>query len=516
MRTHSIVAAGIAAVVVAFTAISSSPANATPTSRIYRPPSRTAASRTVPADRRRSATASCSAAILGPGAFDSGIVFEATGGSTYDFGGSNLATGGYSGVFEGSGSTVCDYNSVIAGGNNDTIDSGTGNTPAGASYSFIGAGTLNSVSSPFSSIVAGSTSSVSGSEAMIGAGYSNAISGDRAFIGAGGENVARGAGGFVGAGSSNSVSAGSSAIVAGDLNSITGPDSFAGAGYGNAISGSGSFIGTGGTAAGANPGNTISGTDSFIGAGDLNTIAGTESFLGSGGSNTITSSASYASILGGNRNNVSGEYASILGGFGSTASGSYAIVAGGDQDTAAGILSFAAGYHADAAHNGSFVWSDYGSGSATLKDTAVNQFVARASGGVYFYSNEAATAGVKLGAGSGTWASLSDRDAKTDVAALDDESVLAKVSALPVTTWRYKTERGVRHIGPMAQDFYAAFGVGEDDRHITSIDEDGVALAAIKAQSHQIGALRDENEMLETRLDALATEVARLRSSSRK
>jgi hypothetical protein len=74
----------------------------------------------------------------------------------------------------------------------------------------------------------------------------------------------------------------------------------------------------------------------------------------------------------------------------------------------------------------------------------------------------------------------------------------------------------VRHIGPMAQDFYAAFGVGEDDRHITSIDEDGVALAAIKAQSHQIGALRDENEMLETRLDALATEVARLRSSSRK
>ena len=47
--------------------------------------------------------------------------------------------------------------------------------------------------------------------------------------------------------------------------------------------------------------------------------------------------------------------------------------------------------------------------------------------------------------------------------------------------WSYTTERGVRHVGPMAQDFYAAFNVGEDNRHITSIDEDGVALAAIEA-----------------------------------
>jgi len=47
----------------------------------------------------------------------------------------------------------------------------------------------------------------------------------------------------------------------------------------------------------------------------------------------------------------------------------------------------------------------------------------------------------------------------------------------------HKSESGVRHLGPMAQDFYSAFGVGVDDRHITSIDEDGVALAAIKALS---------------------------------
>ena len=62
-----------------------------------------------------------------------------------------------------------------------------------------------------------------------------------------------------------------------------------------------------------------------------------------------------------------------------------------------------------------------------------------------------------------------------------------------MSEWGYGSERGVRHVGPMAQDFYAAFGVGEDDRHITSIDEHGVALAAIKALHAENPYLRAEN-----------------------
>jgi hypothetical protein len=143
------------------------------------------------------------------------------------------------------------------------------------------------------------------------------------------------------------------------------------------------------------------------------------------------------------------------------------------------------------------VWSDYVSSSPVVTDSAVDQFVVRASGGTYVYSSENLTAGVKLAAGSGTWASLSDRDAKTDIAPLDDAAVLAKVATLPVSTWRYKTESGVRHMGPMAQDFYAAFRVGEDDRHITSIDEDGVALAAIKALRANVVSLQTHNITLE-------------------
>jgi hypothetical protein len=128
--------------------------------------------------------------------------------------------------------------------------------------------------------------------------------------------------------------------------------------------------------------------------------------------------------------------------------------------------------------------------------------LARASGGFTLYTNAASTVGAQLAAGSGTWASLSDRNVKTNVAPLDDAAVLDKVAQLPISRWSYKSEHGVRHVGPMAQDFYAAFKVGEDDKHITSIDEDGVALAAIKA-------LHAENARLRARL---TSNDARLRA----
>jgi hypothetical protein len=112
-----------------------------------------------------------------------------------------------------------------------------------------------------------------------------------------------------------------------------------------------------------------------------------------------------------------------------------------------------------------------------------------------------------LAAGSGTWASASDRALKTDVARIDDAAILDKVGRLPISRWSYVTERGVRHVGPMAQDFHAAFGVGEDDKHITSIDEDGVALAAIKA-------LRTENAGARAAIDALRAENVRLAAST--
>jgi hypothetical protein len=82
------------------------------------------------------------------------------------------------------------------------------------------------------------------------------------------------------------------------------------------------------------------------------------------------------------------------------------------------------------------------------------------------------------------------------------------VAALPLTTWNYKSqEKTIRHIGPMAQDFASAFQVGEDERHITTIDSEGVALAAIQGLNEKMesenATLRAENADLKTRLDRL-------------
>jgi hypothetical protein len=325
---------------------------------------------------------------------------------------------------------------------------------------------------------------VTAQQAFVGGGTGGTVSGNYSGIAAGFGDSVTGVASFAGAGGFNVASA---------------QDAFVGAGSGNTASAEGSFVGAGGTF-GSNKGNLASGQDSFVGAGDSNSAKALNSFIGGGADNAIASSASYAVLAGGLKNTVSGELATVGGGFDNSAAGEFATIPGGSENRANGAASFAAGYRAEALNPGSFVWSDYVSGSGYVKDTAANQFIVRASGGTVFYSNEAATSGVQLTAGSGAWANLSDRNAKTAIAPLDDASILASVVRLPVSSWQYKSERGVRHVGPMAQDFYAAFGVGTDDRHITSIDEDGVALAAIKALNAENTGLQAENAALHQRL----------------
>jgi len=224
--------------------------------------------------------------------------------------------------------------------------------------------------------------------------------------------------------------------------------------------------------------------------------------------NTVSGEGAY--IAAGGYNTASGEGAVVDGGFSSTAGRTFATIPGGYVNNAAGAYSFAAGARASALYTGDFVWSDGSDGDAILTSTATYQFLARASGGFTLWTNAASTVGAKLAAGSGTWASASDRNLKTDVARIDDAAILDKVAALPIERWSYKSERGVRHVGPMAQDFYAAFRVGEDDKHITSIDEDGVALAAIKALHARVGALDAENARLRRRLAAEAAHDRRV------
>jgi len=80
----------------------------------------------------------------------------------------------------------------------------------------------------------------------------------------------------------------------------------------------------------------------------------------------------------------------------------------------------------------------------------------------------------------------SDRNAKQNFQPIDPRAVLDKVARLNITEWNFKAAPDESHIGPMAQDFRAAFGLGTDDKHIATVDADGVALAAIQGLNQRL------------------------------
>jgi hypothetical protein len=204
----------------------------------------------------------------------------------------------------------------------------------------------------------------------------------------------------------------------------------------------------------------------------------------------------YATVGGGDENKATGSWSTVAGGANNEASGSHATIPGGSNNAALGNGSFAAGVRAKATNANSFVWG--GSDVVDTFSTTNGQFVARAPGGVRFISTTNTTLGttnngVQLAAGGSSWSSLSDSNAKTDIQPLDHRQTLAKLAELPVTKWRYKHDSSREYIGPMAQDFHATFGLGSDDKHITTLDTDGVMLSAIKGLVEE---LREQEAVL--------------------
>ena len=106
----------------------------------------------------------------------------------------------------------------------------------------------------------------------------------------------------------------------------------------------------------------------------------------------------------------------------------------------------------------------------------------------------------------------SDRALKERFEAVEPRAVLAGVMTLPIERWSY-TGEPVRHLGPMAQDFAAAFRLGADDRHIFPLDATGVALAAIQGLHAVVQAQATRLEALERELMTLRGETASLRAA---
>jgi len=279
---------------------------------------------------------------------------------------------------------------------------------------------------------------------------------------------------------------------------------------------SGAAIGGGGADGGENHVTADFGT---VGGGRGNT-AYYRAVVGGGAENDA--SGQYAVIAGDLGNTASGQHAAILSGTGNTVSGSYAVVPGGYSNTAAGNFTFAGGYFAAANHQGSFVWADSTFLPNGFYSTAANQFAVHAAGGIRMVTGSTPQGGDSVACfmyvGQGSWSCTSDRNAKANIEPIDSTAILNEVVQMPIASWVYKGTT-TPHIGPMAQDFYAAFGVGENDTTISSVDADGVALAAIQGlnqlvedQRAEIDALQAENSALKSRLDDIEARLDRVES----
>jgi hypothetical protein len=313
----------------------------------------------------------------------------------------------------------------------------------------------------------------------------------------------------VAAGQYGSVIAGGGTNDPGGVNHAEAPYDFIGAGYGNQAGSSG---GPGASGVVAGTGNVAGGGRAFVGAGEGNTASGYGSAVGGGGSNMASG---YDSAVGGGfGNTASGNYSAVGGGIFNHATGGGSTVPGGGSNTAGGNWSFAAGRNASPSDDGSFVWSD-ASGHA-LSSNGENTVSFASTGGARFVTgydgNGVPNAGVTLAAGGGSWSSLSDRAAKRNLVPVDQRALLRKLNRVPISRWSYKAQQpSIRHLGPMAQDFHAAFALGEDNRHIDAIDSEGVALAAIQGLYRQNQALKRQNASLSTRLARLERLMERKR-----
>ncbi|MBL0122649.1 MAG: hypothetical protein IPP88_07905 [Betaproteobacteria bacterium] len=250
-------------------------------------------------------------------------------------------------------------------------------------------------------------------------------------------------------------------------------------------------------------GNEATNNSAAIGGGLINKAYGFGATVPGGGYNQATGSYSFAA---GFQSVASNQSATVGGGEGNAASGYAATVPGGSGNTALGSMSFAAGRQAKANSDGCFTWAD--STDAPFNCAVPNAFMARASGGVQLRTSANLLTGCNMAAGSGTWTCTSSRDTKTDFINMNPLDVLKRVVGLPVTQWRYRSETsGARHVGPMAEDFHAAFGLGISDKSISVVDASGVAFAAIQG----LYKLIEDKDREIARLQSLASEVAVLR-----
>lgn len=456
-----------------------------------------------------------------------------------------------------------------------TVGGGRSNTASGL-FSTVGGGYNNAVSGESATIAGGYGHSAGGQDSTVAGGSANTASGYRSTVGGGRVNTAQTMAATVGGGIGNDAKGGHQPVIAGGLsNTVNGKSSTVGGGQHNDVQADFATIAGGGPTDLANPSTTNNAVfDNYgaIGGGGNNrvgsddgdsttaeyaTVAGGQNngaydihcTVGGGeqnkaGSNDSTSNhpcatvgggwgntadAQDATIAGGSTNSASAYRATVGGGGVNNITAKYGTVPGGNRNDVNGSWGFAAGHRAKADNTGAFVWADsqdwdfesdtdYNGSGVTGADT----FHVRAQNGARIVNSAGTT---YIPSGSTGWTQTSTETAKTNFQPVDTREVLAGVQSLDISTWEYKDDEGegagVEHMGPMAEAFDEAFSLGDSDRHINSINADGVALAAIQGAAErvdelerdlarkddQIAELEAEREAHEDRIDDLEAEL---------
>jgi hypothetical protein len=238
-----------------------------------------------------------------------------------------------------------------------------------------------------------------------------------------------------------------------------------------------------------------------VSGGSGNVASSAYSFVGGGQNNTSGAVGFWTTVAGGIANLAQADGATVGGGGNNTANNAYTTVPGGRSNAATQVYAFAAGRRAKAIHQGAFVWGD--SNDADVFSTANNEFSARALGGFRFYPAVGVTCTLTDATG---WqcGAVSDRNAKREFARVDVRETLDRLMSVPIQTWSYSaSDEPVRHMGPMAQDFAAAYSLGADDKTINPVDANGVALASIQALYEMVKEKDAEIDALKARLSKL-------------
>lgn len=255
-----------------------------------------------------------------------------------------------------------------------------------------------------------------------------------------------------------------------------------------------------------------------VGFGSGVTVSGTAGFS-AGASNRCSG---FACTAIGYSNYAAGQ-GSVALGYRTEAAADYSVALGYRATTcSSGTLG---AYNCVNPRTGAFIWGDESSINS-VNAQADNEFRIRAAGGIRLRTSAAANAaagvagntGCDLPPGSGTFSCSSSRTIKTAFETIEAGRWLERIQALPLSTWSYLgDELQSRHLGPVAEDFFALFELGEGPTSIGAQDLASLGLVGVQAlaardaeRAGEIAQLRGRNAELERALDAAREAQARL------